>query len=65
MLAGIFVLFIATNYWLDRYSLLAKAGSADGWLRALPEVQVDFLHSIGPVEVPTLWYLHLLLPHQP
>lgn len=26
VLAGIFVLFIAANYWLDRYSLLSKAG---------------------------------------
>lgn len=29
VLAGVFVLFIAANYWLDRYSLLSKSGGAD------------------------------------
>lgn len=35
VLAGLFVLFIAANYWLDRYSMLSKVGDSDGWDGAL------------------------------
>lgn len=35
------------------------------WVGQVPTVHAEFLRTIEPVDRPTLWFLHLLLPHQP
>ena len=41
-----------------------KREVGDPGVRA-PQAQADLLSAIEPIDEPTLWYLHLLLPHRP
>ena len=34
-------------------------------VRQRPEALADLIETIGPTDEPTLWYAHLMLPHQP
>jgi hypothetical protein len=43
----------------------AKPSNVNAPVVSAPERFVDFLDTIEPTDDPTLWYQHLLMPHQP